>query len=261
MAKLKSLFSFFERRSKGRDADGFPDAWLDTLAELPLWHRLPEADQKELQGHVLAFLEKKRVEGANGMVVDDAVRVTIAAQACLLLLHRSTGYFPAISSIVVYPGEYVACWQETDESGIVTESEDCRSGEFAGNGALVLSWEDVGLAGVDDEGSYNVIIHEFAHLLDEEYRLSSSTGTGENGRGSSPWEVIFEHEYHRLQHAAAHCRPSLFDHYGAENPAEFFAVLTETFFENPCPFKLRHPELYAAMEELFRQDPASWPGW
>lgn len=256
------MFSFTKSRRNRLKSRPFPAEWLAVLERnVPLYLRLTEADREELRGHIQVFLAEKGFEGCNGMEISDEVRVTVASQACLLLLHREGGCFPAISSIVVYPGEYLAPWQEMDESGIVMEGEDQRSGEFAGNGALVLSWEDVLMSGVDDEGAYNVVIHEFAHQIDEEYGITGG------GRFFGPrevrgmWRGVLEREYHRLQHAAAHRRQSLFDPYGAGNPAEFFAVVTECFFENPRPFKQQHPELYAEMARFFRQDPAAWPGW
>lgn len=250
------MFDFFStnRRRKRLKSSPFPAEWREVLERnVPLYRRLSAADREELHGHIRVFLDEKSFEGCNGQEMDDVVRLTIAAQACLLLLHRESGYFRAVSSILVYPDEYVAPWSEMEENGIVMEGSDCRSGEFVGNGALVLSWEDVLMSGVDGEGAYNVVIHEFAHQVDAEYGIT--------GGGGSAGERLLEREFHRLQHDAAHCRQTLFDQYGAESPAEFFAVVTETFFESPVRFKARHPELYAAMSSFFRQDPAGWPGW
>jgi Mlc titration factor MtfA (ptsG expression regulator) len=247
------MFSFLRSRTRLKKRP-FPAEWLEILERnVPLYGRLTEADKEELRGHVQVFLEEKRFEGCNGLTMTDEVRLTIAAQACLLLLHRESGYYPALSSIVVYPDEYVAPWQEVDESGIVVEGEEQRSGEFVASGALVLSWRDVLMSGVDEEGAYNVVIHEFAHQIDEECGI-----TGED-RETMP--QVLEREFLRLQHAAAHRRQTLFDPYGAGSRAEFFAVVTETFFENPVGFRSRHTELYEDMCRLFRQDPAGWPGY
>lgn len=232
----------------------FPATWLSILERnVPLYRRLPEADREELRGLMQVLLAEKSFEGCSGLAMTDEVRITIASQACLLLLHRDSGCYPAISSIVVYPDEYLALWQDLDENGIVAEGDELRSGEFTGSGALVLSWEDVLMSGVDEQDAYNVVIHEFAHQIDAECGVTAD--------GSALWRGLLEREYHRLQHAAAHRRPTLFDPYGAEHPAEFFAVVTECFFEAPVRFKRRHGELYAAMSTFFRQDPASWPGW
>lgn len=248
------MFNFLRSRTASLKDRPFPDSWRGVLERVPLYSRLSAADQDELRGRIQLFLAEKRFEGCNGLEMSDEVRVTIAGQACLLLLHREGGCFPAISSIVVYPDEYIAPWRDMDESGIVVEGEECRSGEYVADGALVLSWQDVLMAGVDGEGAYNVVIHEFAHQIDDQCGISS-------GRGDVELGSVLERGYHQLQHAAAHRRPSLFDAYGAGSRIEFFAVVTECFFENPRPFQLQHPELYAAMSRFFCQDPAAWPGW
>ena len=124
------------------------------LAALGYTMQRPEGDryvmtQSELESHIQVFLAEKHFEGKGGLTMSDEVRVTIAAQACLLLLHRRTDYYPGLHSIVVYPGEYLAPYREVDEWGIVTEGRDCRSGESCPEGALVLSWEDVVAEGLD----------------------------------------------------------------------------------------------------------------
>jgi len=249
------MFPFLRSSTTRLKDSPFPAAWLNLLERgVPLYRCLSPADQEELRRHTLMFLAEKRFEGCNGLDMSDEVRVTIAAQACLLLLHRHVGCFPAVSSIVVYPDEYIAPWQETDESGIVVEGEECRSGEYVADGALVLSWQDVLMAGGDGKGAYNVIIHEFAHLIDDESGISAGRADGELGQA-------LERGFHQLQHAAAHCRTTLFDPYGASSRAEFFAVVTECLFEAPRQFRQQHPDLYAAMSRFYRQDPAAWPGW
>jgi len=248
------MFSFLRSKKRLKERP-FPPAWLKVLEDdVPLYGRLSAADQAELRGHMQVFLAEKQFEGCNGQEVTDAVRLTIAGQACLLLLHRPARCFPAISSIVVYPDEYIAPWQDMDESGIVVEGEECRSGEYVADGALVLSWQDVLMAGVDEEGvAYNVIIHEFAHQVDDECGISA-------GRDAELARAL-ERGFHQLQHAAAHRRPTLLDPYGAGSLSEFFAVATECFFENPRPLRQQHQELYAALGGFWCQDPAAWPGW
>lgn len=248
------MFSFLRSRKRPTERP-FPPAWLEVLERnIPCYGRLPEADQVELHGHIRQFLAGKRFEGCNGQEVTDEVRLTIAGHACLLLLHRPAPCFPAISSIVVYPDEYIAPWRDTDESGIVVEGEECRSGEYVADGALVLSWQDVLMAGMDGEGgAYNVIIHEFAHQVDDECGITA-------GRGDGELERALERGYRQLQHAAAHRRPTLLDPYGASNRAEFFAVATECFFEAPRQLRQQHPELYSALGRFWHQDPAAWPG-
>jgi hypothetical protein len=249
------MFPFFHSRKTRLKEQPFPAAWLEVLERnVPAYRRLSEPDREELAGHIRGFLKEKRFEGCNGLDMTDEIAVTVAGQACLMLLHRQGGCFPAISSIVVYPDEYIAPWQDMDESGIVMEGEECRSGEYVADGALVLSWQDVLMAGSDDDGAYNVIIHEFAHQIDDQYGISAGRAEEDLGRA-------LERDYHQLQHAAAHRRHTLFDPYGAGSRAEFFAVVTECFFENPRPFQQQHPGLYTAMSRFWCQDPAAWPGW
>jgi Mlc titration factor MtfA (ptsG expression regulator) len=244
------------RRLKSRP---FPPEWLAILDKnVPLYRRLTTADRAELQRHIQVFVAEKNFEGGNGFVMTDEVRVTIAAQACILLLHRETGYYAGLSSVIVYPGEFLAPFREVDESGVITEGIDRRSGESWQEGTLVLSWEDIADGSLDVQAGYNVVIHEFAHQLDVEDGITCGTRRL-FGRDQPNWAKTLEQEYLRLQHDTAHGRSTVLDPYGAENPAEFFAVATECFFESPRRLRERHPKLYAELARYYRQDPASWP--
>ena len=247
-------------RRKRLRAAPFPPDWLRVLEQhVPLYRRLPAADRDELRGHIQVLLAEKHFEGGGGFPMSDEARVVIAAQAALLLLHRETDYYPALSSIVVYPDEFIVQQSEIDETGVVFEGEDVRSGESWFHGTLVLSWKDVLLSGSEGYEDYNVVIHEFAHQLDTEEGISS----GEPLLGRRPrlrWEGVLADEYERLRADDAAGRPTFLDPYGADNPAEFFAVATECFFTLPAELQHQHPELYAELARHFRQDPASWPG-
>ncbi len=232
----------------------FPLGWLTILKkDVSLYGRLSAADQAELQGHIQIFVAEKNFEGANGLAVTDEIRVTIAAQACLLLLHRETGYYPELFSIVIYPSEFMAPFREVDECGVVTEGIDRRSGESWQEGTLVLSWEDIIEGGLDVHAGYNVVLHEFAHQLDAGDGITSAR------HSESRLAQTIEQEYLRLQRDTAHGRTTVLDPYGAESPAEFFAVATESFFETPRPLRESHPRLYEELSRYYRQDPASWP--
>ncbi|HEX8960667.1 MAG TPA: M90 family metallopeptidase [Geobacteraceae bacterium] len=234
----------------------FPPAWRAAMERhVPLYRRLPANDRHELEGHIQVFLAEKSFEGRGGLSVTDEVRVTIAAQACILLLHRWTDYYPGLSSVIVYPGEYLAPYRDTDEWGIVTEGTDRRSGESCPEGALVLSWEDVLAERIGVHAGYNVVLHEFAHLIDADAGLSS--GTPPRSR-YGVWDETLKREYERLRDDAENGRPTVLDPYGTEDLAEFFAVATEAFFETPLPLRKRHPELYAELARYYRQDPAAW---
>lgn len=249
-----------EMRRKRLRNQSPPPVWLSVMERnVPLYGRLPEVDQKELQGHLQIFIAEKSFEGRGGLTMSDDVRVTIAAQACILLLHRQTDYFPGLSSVVVYPGEYLAPYRDVDEWGVVTEGKDRRSGESCPEGALVLSWEDVRARGLDVHPGYNVVLHEFAHQLDAEEGITS--GTPLLGKRSRHWGLaeVLQRELDRLQEDVAADRVTVLDPYGAESPEELFAVATESFFQTPLPLRTKHPEMYGELARYYRQDPAEWP--
>lgn len=253
------MLFFTEFRRRRLKCRPFPYEWVAILdREVELYGRLPEADRVELQGHIQVFLAEKSFEGGGGFAVTDTVRLVVAAQACLLLLHRDAAYYPGLSSIIVYPDEYLAPLLEVDEAGIVTEGTDRRSGEFVREGALVLSWADVTREGLEVHDAYNVVLHEFAHQLDAEEGVTVEPVSG--GRFTGLYEVL-EREWRNLKRDARRGRNTVLDPYGAENLAEFFAVATEAFFETPSPFRAAHPELYQELADFYRQDPAGWGGW
>ena len=163
------LFSWLRRRRRAKvRARPFPPTWLSIIVELPLYRRLSDADQAELRGDLLVFLDEKRFEGCGGLEINDRVRVTIGAQACLLLLHRETEYYPDLSSILVYPASYESPVEEVGPDGVVTEGVSHRLGESWTRGEVVLAWGSVqGGAQLLTDGM-NVTLHEFAHQLDQE---------------------------------------------------------------------------------------------
>ncbi len=251
------LFTGLRRkRLAGRE---FPQQWLDIVERnVPFYSMLPLEDRRELLGHIQVFLSEKYFEGCGGASVTDEVRVTVAALACILLLHRKTGYYPLLSSIVIYPDEYVGERQLWDEAGVITEGPEPRVGESWGHGTVVLSWKDVLLDAASPDDAYNVVFHEFAHQLDQEEGITGDEGFLPGLPQGARWRKVFEDEYGRLMADDAAGRRTLLDPYGAESPAEFFAVATETFFEMPGEMRRQHPELYEALSQYYRQDPESW---
>jgi len=254
------MWSWRESRRTRLRRRPFPPAWLPLVEKnLPLYRRLPPADQAELLGHVQVFLAEKYFEGAGGLEISDVIRVTIAAHACLLVLHRPPDYYPQLVSIIVYPRAYVADREVRDDFGIVTENEEVRLGESWREGALVLSWDDVEAAASGSDGCHNVVLHEFAHQLDlEDGTIEGSPALGEAGRYRS-WAETMEEEFNHLQDAASRGRETFLDEYGATHPAEFFAVVTEYFFTCSASLRGKHPRLYQQLVSYYRQDPASLP--
>lgn len=242
-----------KRRRRARlRAQPFPGEWLPFLTRVPLYPFLPPQDQRELEGDVLAFLGEKRFEGAGGFTITDEARVRIAGNACLLLLHRETDFFPTMRTVIVYPNLYRARFSRPGPVGL-EEGVEVRAGESWSLGAVVLAWEAVVEAGLGP-GARNVVIHEFAHQLDlEDWAMEGAPALP---RHLSPvWAQVFSQEYARLQGAQE--ADTVLALHGALNPAEFFAVATECFFTDPEGLRLRHPRLYLALLEYFHQDPAA----
>ena len=250
-----------ERRRRGLRARPFPAAWQRIVAtRVPQVAGLPAELRRELEGHIHVFLAEKRFSGCDGLEITDEVRVTIAAQACLLLLNRPAGYFPKLSQVLVYPGAFLVERVRPEPSGVLQETRQVLSGESWSHGQVVLSWEDtVAGAAIPDDGR-NVVLHEFAHQLDQEKGYANGApGIGARS-ARERWARVMGEEFARLQYSTLTQTPSLFSAYGATAPAEFFAVITETFFEQPRHVRHYHPALYAELAALYRVDPATWPG-
>jgi hypothetical protein len=204
------------------------------------------------------LLEEKHFEGAGGLLMRDEVRVTITAQAALLLLHRHTDYFPRLTSVIVYPSGYVAA-DKRSEGGIWSEGEEHLAGHTQQHlRALVLAWDDVKAGAADPTDGRNLVLHEFAHQLDFEDGSTDGTPALESSAQARSWAAVFGNELETLRRAADAGEPTLLDPYGAQDPAEFFAVATETFFERGRDLSLQHPKLYEELRRFYRQDPAAW---
>lgn len=247
-----------QRRERLRSTP-FPAEWLRFLERnVSVYRRLPPTDQRELQGHAQVLLAEKHFEGCGGLQLTDEIRVTVAGLASVLLLHRETDYYPRLTSILIYPSAYVVPDERPVGGGIWEEREDVHLGHTSPQlGALVIAWDDVARSAraVDDGG--NLALHEFAHQLDFEDRVVDGTPLLESRQYAS-WARVLGAEYDALRRAAANDSPTLIDQYGATNPAEFFAVLTELFFERPTALRDRHPALYDELRVFYRQDPATW---
>jgi MtfA peptidase len=252
------MFGFFKRRRRERlRAAPFPAAWLDVIEKnVPLYTRLPDADRRELQGLVQIFLAEKSFEGCGGLELTDEIKVTIAAQACLLLLHRETDVYPRLVTILVYPSAYVAKAREPIGGGMALEGEDIHLGESWSSGVVVLSWDDVRSGASDIHDGRNLVLHEFAHQLDREDGEINGTPLLDQRSQYVAWGRVLNSEYERLRRDSWLGRYTVLDEYGATNPAEFFAVATECFFEKSGVLQKRHPELYAELKTFYRQDPA-----
>ncbi len=217
---------------------------------------MTESDRLELQGDVQIFLAEKHFEGCGGLELTDEIKVTVAAHACRLLLHRASDVFPRLITVLVYPSAYVARSAEPIAGGAVLEGEQVRLGEAWKGGVAVVSWDEVQATARGRTFGRNLILHEFAHILDMEDGASDGTPVLASRTQYASWVSVMEDEYQQLRRDSDLNRYSVLDYYGATNPAEFFAVATEAFFEKPTVLAKRHPELYAQLRAFYRQDPA-----
>lgn len=253
------MFGFTRKRRERLLRQPFPDTWRRYLRQrVPLYLRLPESDRQELEGHIQIFLDEKRFEGCNGFTVTDEARVVVAGQACLLLLHRETDYFPGLSSVVIYPTSFVVARESWDETGIVTQEDGPLVGESWDTGCVVLAWDEVVDSSACADDGYNVVIHEFAHQLDAENGISDGTPLLPDASRYRSWSKIFTDEFRHLRQLLEEGGDTMLDEYGASDPAEFFAVVTEHFFETPEFLRQNHPELYDELSRYYRQNPAGW---
>jgi len=250
-----AVASICHYRRKQFDSQPFPDAWNLVLHKnIPIYPNLPDALQVQLQGLVKAFIRDKKFYGCDGLVITDEIKVTIAGEACLLILNRPTNDFYQLYHILVYPSSFIASREEHGADGVVSQKDTGLLGESWSQGKVILSWDDVMKGAKDFSDGNNVVLHEFAHQLDQE--SGSTNGAPLLGTASSyqRWTCVLSEEYQRLQSGSK----GVIDSYGATNPAEFFAVVTETFFERPVQLKKKHPALFEEMKTFYAVDPTDW---
>lgn len=248
-----------ERKRQALRIKPFPAAWREVLKlRVPYVRLLPANLQLQLKQHIQVFLAEKPFIGCNGQPITDEVRVTIAAHACLLILNRPSHYYPKLRQILVYPDSFVVERDQIDPIGLTHRARQELAGESWSEGQVILSWQDTlaGAAVVDD--GQNVAIHEFAHQLDQE--TGSANGAPMLARRAhyQRWAKVMAAEFSALQAQAARGEASLFSDYGATDPGEFFAVISEVFFEQPGPMADAHPNLYRELCQYYQLDPLSW---
>jgi Mlc titration factor MtfA (ptsG expression regulator) len=244
------------RRALARPLDAAHVAILER--NVAQYRGMPAAARRQLERLVQQFLFQKKFVGCAGLELTDEMRLTIAGQACLLLLGRGQAVYPGLDTVLVYPGAFLAPRREVDAAGVVTERRQDLLGESWGDGRVVLSWEHVRRAGVEAEGAHNVVLHEFAHQLDSE--SGSTNGAPYLGSRASyrSWAQVLSRDYANLRAEAFFGEHGVLDHYGATSPAEFFAVATESYFEQPWRLAARHPALYDEFLKYYRVDPRDW---
>jgi Mlc titration factor MtfA (ptsG expression regulator) len=225
--------------------------------EFPLYLRLPNELQCKLAGHIQVFLDEKDIVGRNGLEINDKIRVLIAAQACLLILNRPGNYYPGFRSILVYPNTYVASSTRTEGMLHITDTST-RAGESWHRGPVILAWDHVLQGARDSRDGHNVVMHEFAHKLDEENAAMDGLPLLPTAEQYQQWSQVLNAEFSVQQQNLADGVEDVIDSYGATSPAEFFAVVTETFFEKPHQLERQHPKLYQQFKLCYLLDPKQW---
>lgn len=258
-AGLALVYGYPQWRLKRVLARPIDPAWQATLARnIAVYEQMSGELRQQLDKLVQQFLHQKKFVGCAGLEVDDEIRLTIAGQACLLLLNRRTRVYPELHTILVYPSAFMVPRKQVDAAGVVTEARQHLLGESWGDGRVVLSWDHVQRGAHDWSDGHNVVLHEFAHQLDSE----SGSNNGAPYLGSQTdyrsWSDVLARDYANLQVDAMYRQHSVMDHYGATSPAEFFAVATETFFEKPWQMAEHHGALFSELFKYYRVDPRAW---
>lgn len=246
------------RRFRRYMARPFPPAWKEALSDIGLCRDLPAALRDEWHDKIKAFLYHKRFVGCEGLEVSDAMRVQVAGLACLLVLGRPSTQFARVRWIYLYPGAFRSRHPERDEAGVVFEPQGDLLGHSWDDGRIVLAWDSVRDSIARPGDGFNVVLHEFAHQLDQEDGSADGAPLLYRSGDYRQWSEVLSAEYEALLDAVDQGRHSLIDPYGATNPAEFFAVVTELFYECPGELAERHPELFRVFQDYYRLDPRDW---
>ena len=246
------------REARTLERRAIPDAlWELTLLRFPFIARRSETDRARLRELATLFLADKEFAGMQGLEVDDGMAVAIAAQACLPVLQLGIASYDAFKGIVVHPDVVVARREVTDEDGVVHHYDEELAGEAMEGGPIMLSWRDVADAGDTAPWGYNVVIHEFAHVLDMRDGAADGVPLLPDRAARARWLAVLEPEWADFCERVDAGEDTLIDPYGAEAIDEFFAVASELFFTAADEMKLAHPALYALLAGYYHQDPAS----
>ncbi len=239
-------------------SEPIPETWRDIVARnVPVANGLSDEERERLLRLVQVFVHDKPFEGCGGLEVTEEMRVTIAGHACLLLLHLEGPCYPTVRRILVYPSAFLPkVALPVHYSGVVPVPSPA-SGEAWRNGVVVLSWDNVQRGAANPADGDDVVLHEFAHALDHEDGDAAGTPVFESSSLVRSWARILSARFQQLRRDVDEGRPTVLDAYGAKNPAEFFAVATETFFEKPQQLQAAEPDLYDQLQQFYHQDPSS----
>ena len=256
---LSMVFSWFRDLHRSTIAEQpFPEEW-EAILQRHFAHfvLLTPDEQQHLRQDIQIFIAEKVFEGCGGLELTTEMQVLVAAQACLLTLHREHEFYPNVESILIYPSGYSVPQKSLEPGGIVHETMSERLGEAWDNGPVVLSWMDVEGGAANDRDGQNVVYHEFAHKLDMRDGAADGVPRLEDDAQYDKWAAVMSREYQELVTQTQAGQATLLGDYAATNAAEFFAVGTECFFEKPLKMQQTHPSLYAALRDFYLQDPAA----
>lgn len=251
------MFGWLKARRRRRlldNANVDAAAWAAAV-DIASFDRVDDVALERLRELAILFLHEKRIEPAGGLELDEAMRLRIAALACLPILELGLDWYEGFVSVVVHPAEFVVPnREEVDEAGVVHSGDDVLSGECWERGPLVLAWADIVESGRGE--GFNVVAHEFAHKLDG--LDGSMNGQPPLHRGMAPdeWAAVMQAAYDDLCARLDRGQPPWLDEYAAESPAEFFAVCSEMFFDVPDELAAEQPAVYAQLAAFYRQQPA-----
>ena len=253
-----TVFNWFKNRRRDRiKAQPFPEEWKQLIdSRIPYVTTLPQSLRTELYGLTQVFLAEKHFEGCSGFEITDEVKIIIASQACVLLLNRNNDIYPKLKTILLYESAFFSEDEEYQENGVISLTTKVRAGESWTIGVVILAWEEIERGFRHHHDGYNVIIHEFAHQLDQGNKHVDGVPVLDNRALHTRWQEVFSEHYSQLISDIQRRRKTVLDDYGATNPAEFFAVASESFFEESIKLNDKHPELYEVLQSYYKQDPA-----
>lgn len=257
------MFAWFRRwrRKSLLKEHRLPDAlWNAAREQVGMVGLLSDADRQRLRDYATLFFHEKDFHGAGGLELSEEIKAVIAVQAVLPVIKLPYERLDGWLSVIVYPGRFRANHKMRDQNGLVNDDSPVLSGEAWSNSGLVLSWDDAQWHSDDPDDAHNVIIHEIAHKLDMANGAANGMPPLNRGMKLSKWTRAMSEAYEDLCERYEHRKRGALDPYATTNPAEFFAVLCEYFFESPRHLDKYYPEVYREMVALFKQDPAEWPG-
>jgi len=237
----------------------FKPEWIGYLeAHLPLYNLLPEEMKQRLHAKIARFVTTTYFEGCGGLELTNEMILSVAGQACMLIVNHPGDPYPNLKSVLFYPSAFGSERERVTEDGKIVKDVQYRLGESWSDGTVVLAWDSVKSGARNIHDGRNVTFHEFAHQLDQEDGHADGFPYLMEPQAYHTWGEVLGKGYERLVDNAERGRRTVLDHYGATNIAEFFAVATEAFFEKPKQMAKKRPELYQELKDYYAMDPLEW---